>query len=162
MSAFTLIYPTQRTCLGDIGLVPMYSTAQLDLGIRAGLLEDATMMTSRTFGGPPMSLPASYYYEDTTSPGNILPDFPATQNGLVDQYRISIRAALALVRPSISIKAIKTPVTQITRNQAELIAELKHQLSLCTSENVVVGGLSDADSWLYGFLNFLAKMQGKI
>jgi len=109
-----------------------------------------------------MPVPANFYYEDTTNPGNILPDFPAGQTGLVDQYRISIRAAIALIRPSIGVKGIKTPVTQVTRNQAEVIAELKQQLALCTSENVVLGGMSDTDYWLYGFLNFLAKMQGKI
>lgn len=162
MAAFTLIYPIQRTCLGDVGLVPIYSNAQLDMGIRCGLLEDATMMTNRTWGGPPMPQPANYYYEDTGNPGNILPDFPAGQTGLVDQYRVSIRASLALLRPSIGVKSIKTPVTQITRNQTEVLSELKQQLALCTSENVVLGGMSDADSWLYGFLNFLAKMQGKI
>ena len=132
------------------------------MGIRAGLFEDATMMTNRTWGGPPLPQPANYYYEDQNSPGNILPAFPDGQTGLVDQYRISIRATLALLRPSIGVKGTKTPVTQITRNQAEVIAELKYMLAQCTSSDVVLGGLSDTDSWLYGFLNFLAKMQGKI
>ena len=150
MSAFTLIYPTQRTLLGDIGLAPMYSTGQLDLGIRAGLLEDATSSAATT------------YYEDPDNAGQILPDFPAGQAGRVDQYRLAIRAALALVRPSMGVKSSKTPVVQINRNQAEVIAELKHQLALCTAENVVVGGDSDADIWINGFLNFLTKMQSGI
>jgi hypothetical protein len=162
VAAFSLIYPTQRTCLGDIGVIPIYSTAQLDMGIRAGLMEDATMMMSRVMGGPPMPVPQTFYSEDLGNPGNITPDFPVSQTGIVDQYRIAIRATLALLRPSIGVKATKTPVTQVTRNQAEVIAELKQMLSLCTSENVVVGGLTDTDAWLYGFLNFLAKMQGKI
>jgi hypothetical protein len=162
MSAFTLIYPTQRTCLGDIGLVQMYSNAQLDMGIRAGLLEDATMLSNMVMGGPPMGMSLTNYYEDPNVSGNILPNFPDSVIGRVDQYRISIRASLALLRPSIGIKGYRTPVTSVTRNQAEVIAELKQQLALCTSENVVLGGLSDTDSWLYGFLNFLAKMQGKI
>jgi hypothetical protein len=132
------------------------------MGIRTGLLEDATMMTNRTWGGPPMPLPANYYSEDLNSPGNITPDFPAGQTGLVDQYRISIRATLALVRPTIGVKSTRTPVLQVSRNQAEVIAELKDMLAKCTAENVVLGGLSDTDYWLYGFLNFLAKMQGKI
>ena len=162
MAAFSVIYPYQRTCLGDVGLIPIYSTAMLDMGIRVGLLEDATMLTSLTWGGPPMPRPVAYYYEDEANAGNILPDFPAGQTGLIDKYRITIRATLALLRPSIGVKATKTPVTQVTRNQAEVIAELKQMLVNCTGENIIVGGLSDTDSWLYGFLNFLAKMQGKI
>ena len=132
-SAFTLIYPTQRTCLGDIGIVPLYSNAQLDMGIRAGLFEDETMMTNRTWGGPPMPTPQFSYHEDPANPGNILPEFPDSQSGRVDQYRIAIRATLALIRPSIGIKGTKTPVTQVTRNQAEVVAELKYMLAQCTN-----------------------------
>ena len=162
MSSFALIYPVQRTILGDIGLVPIYANSQLDMGIRAGLFEDNTMMSSYTWGGPPMATPRLVYSEDPNNPGNITPDFPAGQTGTVDNYRICIRSSLALLRPSMGVKGIKTPVTQITRNQAEVIAEMKQMLAQCTNENVVLGGMSDADSWLYGFLNFLAKMQGKI
>lgn len=162
MASFSVIYPVQRTLLGDVGLVPIYANTQLDMGIRAGLFEDATMMIGMTWGGPPMSRPSMFYSEDPNNPGNITPNFPAGQIGTVDNYRICIRSSLALLRPSMGVKGIKTPVTQITRNQAEVIAELKQMLSLCTSENVVLGGLSDTDQWLYGFLNFLAKMQGKI
>jgi hypothetical protein len=143
---FSTIYPTLRTCLGDIGLIPIYSNAQLDMCIRVGLLEDAAMQPAGAF-----------YYEDN---GNILPAFPAGQTGLVDQYRIAIRAALALLRPSIGVKQIKTPVTTITRNQADVISELKSMLTQCTGSDAVLGGQTDVDAWLYGFQKFLAKMQG--
>ena len=164
MSAFSLIYPTQRTILGDVGLAPIYTTAQLDMGIRAGLMEDACMLTTMVYGGQPIpnQATANYYSEDLNSPGTITPDFPASRGGLIDQYRISIRASLALLRPSMGVKGTKTPVMQVTRNQAETIAELKDMLFKCTQENVVCGGQTDADVWLYGYLNFMAKMQGRI
>jgi hypothetical protein len=109
------------------------------------------------------------YYEDLAHPGTILPDFEKMQDGVnltaqgrTDLYRIALRGALALVRPSIGIKQTKTPVISVQRNQAELIASLENEILYCTKENVVASGLSDGHNWLYGYLNFMALMQGKI
>ena len=162
---FSTIYPYVRGLLGDVGLVPIYTNAQINQAIALGLLEDATFLTSFVWGGPPMAMAGSAinYSVDPTNPLNIIPDFPLpSKQGQVDQYRISIRAALAMVRPTMAVKKYRSPVMQVERNMPELIAELKYQLQLCTSENVVLGGQSDTDQWLYGFLNFLSKMQGKI
>ena len=166
---FTMVYPVQRTLLGDVGASPLYSTAQLDMGIRTGLLEDATMQGGMVWGGTPSVAPPFKYSEDLTNPGNIIPNFPRgsdgvnlTVQGQVDFFRIAIRGTLALVDPTLGIKRTKTPVTEINRNQAELIAGLRQKLVLCTQENVVAGGQSDTDNWLFGYLNFLAKMQGRI
>ena len=143
MAAFSALYPYARSLLGDIGQMCMYSNTQLDAAIRMGLLEDSMTPDDK-----------QRYSEDPAASGNIAPEFVTDR----DKLRIVVRTALAMVKPSIGVKAYRSPVMQVHKNQAEVIAQLLYTLRVCTGEDVVVDGSSDLDTWLWSQLDFITKL----
>lgn len=99
MSNFSALYPTIRVMLGDIDeLCPGYSNGQLDMGIGVALLLDGEM-TESTLGA-------------SGSGRTITPDVTDKD----DILRISVRAAIAMLSPSVGNFSWRSRVLSVTRN----------------------------------------------
>lgn len=118
MSKFSDLYPTVRVMLGDIDeLCPGYSNGQLDMGIGVALLQDSEMTES--------SLSSS------GGGRTITPDVTDKD----DTLRISVRAAIAMLSPSVGSMSWRSRVLSVTRNNNAHLEYLKE-----LERKVVEGG----------------------
>lgn len=135
MSAFSELYPALRTLLGDIGTVSMYSTAQLDMGISNGLLEDAT-------------------YSEVA--GAISPDIASKTHKMI----LALRAALALVSPTRNLQRYTTKVLSVTRDTGEgsYAMWLEGKLAELVDGTLQIGSDSEWDVFLRGTADTIAEL----
>ncbi|OHB80540.1 MAG: hypothetical protein A2W31_06800 [Planctomycetes bacterium RBG_16_64_10] len=133
MSAFSELYPALRTLLGDTGTVAMYSTAQLDMGISNGLMEDAT-------------------YNEVA--GAISPNIASK----TDKMILALRAAIALVSPTRNLQRYTTKVLSVTRDTGEgsYAAWLEGKLSELVDGTLQIGSDSEWDVFLRGTADTIA------
>lgn len=118
-SNFSALYPYIRTLLGDIFSVPMYSNDQLDMGIRMGTLDEyPTFVASEvtTEFTPAVSIPQ-------------------------DKLRLSVKAALALLRPAAGEGSYRTPMLSVSNKNNIGYMDLKILLKELTDGgiNIVLG-----------------------
>jgi hypothetical protein len=145
-TTFTKFYPYARTLLGDTGRVNLYSNDQLDLAIRLGLLEEEDFEeTNLTFA---------------SGDREIIPDV----TDKVDIFRISVRAGLAMVRPTAGQNSYRTPVLSVSRGGGldSLAVKLETMLNKLTGAKSDVDGDTDLDKWLTGMDAFINKMSGDL
>lgn len=135
MSAFSELYPTLRTLLGDTGTVSMYSTAQLDMGISNGLLEDAT-------------------YSEVA--GAISPNIASK----TDKMILALRAALALVSPTRNLQRYTTKVLSVARDTGEgsYAAWLEGKLNDLVEGTFQLDSESEWDVFLRGTADAVATL----
>lgn len=124
-STFDALYPFVRTLLGDIYTVASYSNDQIDLGIRMGLLQEDV-----------------YTEVAMVSPSGDRTIDPPVQKKL-DQLRVSVRAALALIRPASDEGSYRTPMLSVSTRTNISYQDLKTLLktivdgdmNICVSDN---------------------------
>ncbi len=141
MSHFNELYKTVRTLLGDVALIPSYSSNQLDFGISLALLQDVAFSEGA---------------EDVTGGHYIEPD--VTEKA--DKMRISIKAAICLLSPSSGAFSYRTKVLSVTRengNNAHL-GYLKELLRQVTDGEVTCASETEWDLFLRGSLDAVVKL----
>lgn len=139
---FSSLYERVRTLLGDLDTAfPSYSNAQLDLGIRTGLDQDAT-------------------FSEDVVPTEITPEVL----NKTDFFRLAVRGALALLAPSGGSFSYRTPMLSVARGGNDARSNLARLEDLL--KRLVDGDLTlDADTdWdqLFDGLNRVEEKLSKL
>lgn len=140
MSLFSELYSTVRTLLGDVGAIPVYSNAQLDMGISLAVMQ-----------------------EDSYDEGLVGPDKAITPDiaNKTDKLRISVRSAITLISPQSGASSYRTKVLSITRENSRN-AHLGYLLSLLRDleeGKFVVASETEWDLIIRGTTDAVSKLQ---
>lgn len=140
MSAFSDLYEPLRTCLGDVGSVALYTTAQLDLGLAYGLLNDATYSEGALVGGARA----------------VSPDVA----NKTDELRLVLRGAIALLSPSRNLQRYGTRTLTVTRDTGagSYVAMLEGKLRDIVDGRFVVDSDTEWDVFLRGTADAAAEL----